>query len=124
MFTDTLSVPRFSASSIAALSCRIVQSHAGTPAPETGTSRVTVDGIAQIMAKTSHVKEMFDRVKELNPTLWDEARGGTRLDVAVSELTEVCDQVRRTADRARVSLKMGGYAAGISELMSGKLDFN
>ncbi len=30
----------------------------------------------------------------------------------------------RTADRARVDLRVGGYAAGISELVNGKLDFN
>jgi hypothetical protein len=46
------------------------------------------------------------------------------LEAAITELDRVCADVRRTADRARVDLRVGGYAAGISELINGKLDFN
>jgi hypothetical protein len=102
----------------------MMQDHARYLARFAKTTGVTVDGIAKIMAKTSHVKEMFDRVQELNPALWAEARGGTRLEAAITELDRVCADVRRTADRARVDLRVGGYAAGISELINGKLDFN
>jgi hypothetical protein len=102
----------------------MMQDHARFLARFAKTTGVTVDGIAQIMAKTSAVKEMFQRVQELNPGIWGEARGGTRLEVAVDELGAACDQVRRTADRARVDLRVGGHIAGISELLNGKLDFN
>jgi hypothetical protein len=85
---------------------------------------VTVDGIAQVMARTGSVKEMFERVAELNPAVWAEVKGGTRLEAAINELDRVCADVRRTADRARVDLRVGGHAAGISDLVSRKLDFN
>ena len=102
----------------------MMQDHSRYLARFAKTTGVTVDGIAKIMAKTGAVKEMFERVEELNPAVWAEVKGGTRLEAAIQELDRVCAEVRRTADRARVDLRVGGYAAGISELVNGKLDFN
>lgn len=101
-----------------------IQDHARSLARFAKITGVTVDGMAQIMARTGAVKEMFERVAELNPAVWAEVKGGTRLEAAINDLESVCAEVRRTADRARVDLRVGGYAAGISELVNGKLDFN
>lgn len=83
---------------------------------------VSVDGLAKVMAVTGTLKEAFDRVVELNPEIWSECRGGSRLEAAIADLDRCCSEVKRTADRARVDLQNQGYAAGITELIGGRLD--
>lgn len=83
---------------------------------------VSVDGIAKIMANVGTLKEAFDRVVELNPGVWAECRGGSRLEAAIADLGRTCADVRRTAARARVDLNSKAHAAGISDLIGGRLD--
>lgn len=82
---------------------------------------VTVDGMAQIMAASSSVKEIFERMVELNPEAWGEVRGGTRLEAVILQLDEICQNVRRTAARARVDLQSHAHAAGIGVLANARL---
>ena len=83
---------------------------------------VSVDGLAKIMAVTGTLKDAFDRVVELNPEVWAECRGGSRLETMIQELDHACQDVRRTAARARVDLKNQAYAAGVSELVDKTLE--
>lgn len=86
------------------------------------TTSVTVDGLARIMAVASQAGEVLARVQEINPQTWGDMRGGSRLEGVINELDRVCQEVRRTAARARVELHTQGYAAGISELVNSRLD--
>lgn len=86
------------------------------------TTSVSVDGLAKVMAMTGTLKDAFERVVELNPEVWAECRGGSRLEAALADLDRTCADVRRTAERARVDLNNQGYAAGITELIGGRLE--
>lgn len=86
------------------------------------TTGVTVGGLAKVMAVTNEAKEVFDRVIELNPHIWAECRGGSRLEAIMGELERTCADVRRTAARARIELLNQGQAAGISELVTETLE--
>ena len=86
------------------------------------TASVTVDGLAKVMAVTNEAKEVFERVIELNPDIWAECRGGSRLEAIMGELERTCADVRRTAARARIELFNQSRAAGISELVTEKLE--
>jgi hypothetical protein len=99
-----------------------ISGHAKALARIGRTTSVTVDGLAKVMAATGSVKEVFERVIELNPHIWAECRGGSRLESVMQELERVCQDVHRTAARARVDLQNQGYAAGITELIDGRLD--
>lgn len=99
-----------------------ISGHAKALARIGRTTSVTVDGLAKVMAVTGSVKEVFERVIELNPHIWAECRGGSRLESVMQELERVCQDVHRTAARARVDLQNQGYAAGITELIGGRLD--
>ena len=86
------------------------------------TTSVTVDGLAKVMAVTGEAKEVFERVIELNPDMWAECRGGSRLEAIMGELERTCADVRRTAARARIELFNQSRAAGISELVTETLE--
>lgn len=83
---------------------------------------VSVDGLAKVMAVTGTLKDAFERVVELNPDVWAECRGGSRLEAAIADLDRCCAEVKRTADRVRVDLISQGQAAGITELIGGRLE--
>lgn len=83
---------------------------------------VSVDGLAKIMAASSKTKEVFERMVELNPEAWGEVKGGTRLEAVILELDQLCQDVRRTAARARVDLQGQAKAAGIGELVDSRLE--
>lgn len=83
---------------------------------------VSVDGLAKIMAASSKTKEVFERIVELNPEAWGEVKGGTRLEAVILEIDRLCQDVRRTAARARVDLQSQAKAAGISELVDSRLE--
>jgi hypothetical protein len=83
---------------------------------------VSVDGLAKIMLASSKAKEVFERMVELNPDVWAECRGGSRLETVIQELERVCQDVRRTAARARVDLQNQAYAAGIGTLVDSRLE--
>lgn len=85
------------------------------------TTSVTVDGLAKVMEKTSVIKEMYDRIEELNPAIWAEVKGGTRLEAAINDLESECAGVRRTAEYVRLKLRRDGYAAGISQKLEERL---
>jgi transcriptional regulator with XRE-family HTH domain len=76
---------------------------------------VSVDGLAKVIVVASKAKEVFGRIQEINPEAWGDVKGGTRLEAVILELDRVCQDVRRTAARARVDLQNQGYAAGITE---------
>ena len=82
---------------------------------------VTVDGIAKIMAKTVAVKSVFERMIELNPEAWGDVRGGNHLEAVILELDRVCAEVQRTANRARIDLRLQTGAVGVSELIDARL---
>lgn len=96
--------------------------HAKTLARIGRTTSVSVDGLAKVMAVTGTLKDAFERVVELNPDVWAECRGGTRLEAAIADLDRTCADVRRTAARARIELLNQGHAAGITELMTETLE--
>ena len=85
-------------------------------------SKVTIDGMTTLVKKSAGLKEAFTRVQELNPDVWAECRGGTRLETAISELEEACAALRRDAARARIELLDQGSAAGITERMTETLE--
>lgn len=86
------------------------------------TTQVTVCGLGDVLDRASDVKEMFDRVRELNPELWEEARGGSRLEGAVERLHEASKAVRRDADRARISLTAHACNGGVGQMVINDLD--
>lgn len=96
--------------------------HAKYLAKMARTTRVTVDGLGDVVARATEVKELFDRLRELNPTLWEEARGGSRLENAVIRMHSACQSVRRDAERARISLVASACDAGVGEVISGRLE--
>ena len=85
-------------------------------------SKVTIDGMATLVKKSAGLKEAFTRVQELNPDVWAECRGGTRLETAITELEEACAALRRDAARAKIELLNQGHAAGITELLTETLE--
>lgn len=85
-------------------------------------SRVTIDGMATLVKKSAGLKEAFTRVQELNPDVWAECRGGTRLETAIAELEQACAALRRDAARAKIELLNQGHAAGITELLTETLE--
>lgn len=89
-----------------------------------GITKVTVDGTAKVMHDAQHIVEMFERVTELNPTVWAEAKGGTRLENAIEQFKRTCNDVRRSSERTRIDLKRTASVAGISESLDRQFDFN
>lgn len=99
------------------------QEHAKYLAGFARTTGVTVDGLARIIEKASNLDDVFKRMVSLNPELWQEFRGGTRLEVAFEEFQCAAIDVRRAAQHAKIQLRIGSHVAGISEILNDKLDF-
>lgn len=87
------------------------------------TTSVTVDGTASLIQASSAAREAFDWVRQHNPSLWEEARGGARLERAMDDLHRACVSVRADATRARVSLRATGCNAGVADVLTQRLDF-
>lgn len=88
------------------------------------TTRLTVEGLGTVVEAATTVKELFDRLRELNPGIWDEAKGGSRLENAVNRMHFACQNVRRDAERARISLKAKACDGGVSDMLSDRLDLS
>lgn len=87
------------------------------------TTSVTVDGTAALITASSGVREAFDWVRLHNPTLWDEVKGGARLERVMDDLHRACVNVRADATRARMSLVATGCNAGVTDVLTKRLDF-
>lgn len=87
-------------------------------------TKTTVNGTATVMKDAQAIIEMFERVTELNPDVWAEVKGGTRLENAIEQFKRTCNDVRRSAERTRTDLKRTAHLAGISQTLNGKLDFD
>lgn len=87
------------------------------------TTSVTVDGTAALIQRASQSREAFDFVRQHNPTLWAEAKGGARLERTMDELHQACVNVRADANRARVSLVATGANAGVADVLTQRLNF-
>ena len=105
------------------LSKLIMEEHAKHLRKFASITKVTVDNTAQVMLNAQKIIETFNRVKDLNPTLWIEAKGGLGLENAIEQFQRTCNDQRRDAERVRLDLKRTALMAGISQTLDKTLDY-